>query len=563
QSGLFALELALVRLLAAYGVTPNVVSGHSIGELVAAQVAEVFSLEDACRLVAARGRLMQSLPAGGGMAALEASEAEATELIAGLEDRLSVAALNSPTSLVVSGEAGTVGEIAERWRAEGRRATPLRVRVGFHSPLVEPALAELREVAAAIVYRPPKLPLVSNLTGELAGDEVCSADYWVRHARHAVRFGDGVATMAAAGVSALVEVGPGAQLVALAHESLDSDEIGVVPMLRKGHDEPTALLTGLGELWVRGGTVDWSRSFSGLGSKLVDLPTYAFQREEYWPTAAPALGGPALVGQVPVDHPVLGGSLELAGSEDVVFTGRLAPGSHRWLMDHAVSGLLVVPGTALLELAMGAAGQVGCNRLDELIVEAPLVLPAEPDGGSNGQGSAGGVEVQVRLAAPDDDGRRAVAVHARRGSGEPWVRHASGAVEPADASERRQAAWAGDDGDGWPPPDAATVDVNGLYDAFAGAGLTYGPAFRGVRAAWRRDGEVFAEIVLPDEATAGGDGFGIHPAALDAAQHPLVFLADGDPSVVENGFNARLPFAWSGVVVSSEPTTSVLRVRLA
>jgi polyketide synthase 12 len=564
QSGLFALELALLRLLATYGVTPNVVSGHSIGELVAAHVAEVFSLDDACRLVAARGRLMQALPAGGGMAALEASEAEATEMIAGLEDRLSVAALNSPTSLVVSGEAATVDELTERWRAEGRRATRLRVSVGFHSPLVEPVLAELREVAAAIDYRPPKLPLVSNLTGEFAGDEVCSGDYWVRHARHAVRFGDGIASMANAGVSALVEVGPGAQLVSLAHESLDSDDVGVVPMLRKGHDEPTALLTGLGELWVRGGNVDWSRSFAGLESKLVNLPSYAFQREEYWPTAAPALAGPAVAGLLPVDHPLLGGSLELAGSDDVVFTGRLAPGSHRWLMDHAVSGLLVVPGTALVELASWAAGQVGCNRLDELIVEAPLVLPAEPDRGPNGQGSDGGVEVQVRLAAPDDAGRRAVTVHARRASGESWVRHASGGVAPADASERQQVAWARGDGDGWPPPDAAAVDVDGLYDAFAGAGLTYGPAFRGVRAVWRGDDEVFAEIVLPDEATAGGDGFGIHPAALDAALHPLAFLVDGEPSDGASGeVNARLPFAWSGVVVSSEPTPSVLRVRLS
>jgi acyl transferase domain-containing protein len=435
QAGLFAVEVAMVRLLASCGLRPDVVSGHSIGELVAAHVAGVLTLDDACRLVAARGRLMQVLPDGGAMAALEASETEAVQLLGdALERTVSLAAVNSPTSVVVSGDADVVADVARRWKEAGRRATMLRVNVAFHSPRVEPMLADFRAVAESVELRPPQLALVSNVTGGLAGDEVCDPDYWVRHARGAVRFGDGVVTMAREGVGTLVEVGPDAPLVAVAQENLDGlDDVLCVPTLRRGREEPAALLAGLGQAWARGAAVDWGALLTDLDPRLVDLPTYAFQREHYWP--APAVAGPTdLVGlgQMAVDHPLLGAGVELAGTGSVVFTGRLSLVSHPWLADHAVGGVVVAPGTALVELAVHAGAEVGCGRLDELVVETPLVLPWELDGdaGSGSGSGAGGVDVQVELGAADEDGHRAVTVHARSAAGEPWARHASGSVGP-------------------------------------------------------------------------------------------------------------------------------------
>jgi acyl transferase domain-containing protein/NADPH:quinone reductase-like Zn-dependent oxidoreductase/acyl carrier protein len=604
QAGLFAVEVALVRLLAWCGLRPAVVSGHSIGELAAAHVAGVFSLEDACRLVAARGRLMQALPAGGAMAALEATEGEVTSLLTslGLEGQVEIAALNSPTSVVVSGEADGVDMASAHWSATiGRRATRLRVGIGFHSPLVEPMLAELAEVAAAIDYSPPQLPLVSNVTGGLVTTEVCSADYWIDHARRAVRFGDGIATMVAEGVSTLLEVGPDAQLVALAQETLDevtfgaagagsgvAAEVACVPTMRKGRDEAATFVTSLAQLWAGGTAVDLTPLFADHEPKLVDLPTYAFQHEHYWPTRETAVTDPAQLGLLAVSHPLLGAGVELAGTSGfgtgsgeaggLVFTGRLSLATHPWLADHAVSGVTIMPGTALVEMALHAGLQVGCGQLDELVVEAPMVLPALPDEGHVVDTES--VDLQVELAAPDETGRRAVSIYSRSVTGEPWVRHATGVVAPAAlafaASVPVVWAWgeaAGEGAGAWPPVGAESIDIDDLYDGFSSAGLVYGPAFQGVRAVWQSDDAVFAEVVLPDEAAGPGvDRFGVHPAAFDAALHPLAVLAAATATVADGegaeGPKAMLPFAWTGVTVGapgddeSGPGT-VWRVRLS
>ena len=575
QAGLFAVEVALVRLLEASGLRPDVVSGHSIGELAAAHVAGVFPLEDACRLVAARGRLMQALPTGGAMAALEASEAEASDLIAGLGERVSVAAVNSPSSVVVSGAADVVDDLVARWRAGGRRATRLRVGVAFHSPLVEPALAELGAVAATLDYRSPQLPLVSNVTGGLAGAEVATADYWVRHARRAVRFGDAIGTMVGEGVATLVEIGPDAQLIALAHETLDTldgdrtepRDILCVPTMRKGRDEPAAVVAALAESWTRGLAIDWASLFADRSARLVDLPTYAFQHEHYWPTTTPAVTDPAGLGQIAIDHPLLSAGLELAGSGAVVLTGRVSLASHPWLADHAVLGAVVMPGTALVELVLHSGRQVGCAQLDELVIEAPLVLP-EGLAGASGD-AADGVDLQVELGAPDDAGHRAVTVHARSDPDEPWVRHASGVVAPGGITGSVPAVWSDPDTAAgvWPPPGAEVVDVDALYDGFAALGLTYGPAFRGVQALWRAGDTVLAEVRLPDDAAAedGDEGYGIHPAVFDAALHPLAVLAGVVAGTGDAPRVPRLPFAFTGVVGGSAAPApgGVLRVRLA
>ncbi|GGR28501.1 acyl transferase domain-containing protein [Streptomyces netropsis] len=284
QTALFAVEVALFRLVESFGVTPDFVAGHSIGEVAAAHVAGVFSLEDACRLVAERGRLMQEVADRGAMVAVQATEDEVLPL---LTEKVSIAAVNGPSSVVVSGTEDAVLEIAGRLAADGRKTSRLRVTMAAHSPLMESMLDAFRAVLEGLTFSAPTLPVVSNLTGRIAEpEELCAPEYWVRHVRRAVRFADGITTLHTAGVGVTLELGPGGILSAMARDCLGAADLTVVPALRDDRGEEAALVTALSRLHVIGAPVDWPRMFEGTAAHRVDLPTYAFQHERFWPIGA-------------------------------------------------------------------------------------------------------------------------------------------------------------------------------------------------------------------------------------------------------------------------------------
>ncbi|MCX4545407.1 type I polyketide synthase [Streptomyces sp. NBC_01565] len=540
QPALFAVEVALFRLVESWGVKPDFLSGHSIGEIAAAHVAGVFSLEDACALVAARGRLMQALPSGGVMIAVQASEDEVLPL---LTDRVSIAAVNGPQSVVVAGDEDAAAAVAESF--PDRKAKRLTVSHAFHSPHMDGMLDAFRQEVEGLSFAAPQIPVVSNLTGALVSDEMASAEFWVRHVREAVRFLDGVRALEAAGVTTYVEIGPAGVLSAMAQSCLtdDTDPVAFVPALRKGRSEAATVTSALAEVHARGIAVDWHAFHRDTGAEHVDLPTYAFQREHYWLDAGSLGGDVTTVGLRSADHPLLGASVSLADADGLLLTGRLSLATHPWLGDHRVMGSVLLPGTAFVELALRAGEQVGCDLVDDLTLAAPLVLPEE-----------GGVELQISVAAPDASGRRSVVFHSRddrAADEEPWVRNATAVLtEGADDTP-------GFDLTEWPPAGAEAVSVEGLYEGLSDSGFGYGPAFQGLRAAWRRGEDVFAEVSLDSETEPGAEQFTIHPALLDAVLHAI-----GLGSLVEDTGQGRLPFSWSGVAVHSVGADSV-RVRLS
>ncbi|MFD1498433.1 SDR family NAD(P)-dependent oxidoreductase, partial [Streptosporangium lutulentum] len=532
QPALFAFEVALYRLLESLGVRPRVLIGHSIGEIAAAHVAGVLSLPDAITLVLARGRLMQELPAGGAMVAIAAPEAEVLPALAGLEDRVGLAAINSPAAVVVSGEQQAAERVAAHFAALGYRTRRLRVSHAFHSPLMEPMLERFAQVVEGLSFLTPAdggPVVVSTVTGQpISIEDWAQPQYWVEHVRRPVRFAD---ALGAARADAWVEVGPDAVLTALADACL-TEPATLVALSRKDHDEVAALATGLGRLYVAGAEVDW-RSFFPAATAVVDLPTYAFQHQRYWlDTFTPRSG------LTDLGHPFLTTATELAEGDTVVFSGRLSTHTHPWLTDHTVAGTILLPGTAILELVCQAGRRVGSGMIGELTLETPLVIPARGD-----------LDLQLVIGEPGGSGARPVSLHSRPNEDaatHTWTRHAVGTLV-AERPEPPQ------DLSVWPPVGAVRVDVGDLYDRLADRGFEYGDGFRTLTELWRGGDDIFAKVTLPEPASAGQAGFIVSPALLDGALHTL--HADADTDV------ARLPFSWSGVSLH-DTATQELRVRL-
>jgi acyl transferase domain-containing protein/thioesterase domain-containing protein len=419
----------------------------------------------------------------------------------------------------VSGAEDEVLAIVARF--EGRKSSRLRVSHAFHSPLMDPMLAEFRREISHLTFADPVIPVV--------GGDVSTVDHWVRHVRDTVRFADTVTALTSHGVTRFLEIGPDAALAA----TVDAP---VIPLQRKDRPEETAAVLAIGRLHVAGVSVDWPAFFAGTGARRVDLPTYPFQRKRFWPRATGASGDVAALGQTATRHPLLGAAVTVPETGGLLLTGRVSQRAQPWLAEHTFAGAVLLPGTAFLEMALRAGDEVGCDRVDELTLEAPLLLAPTED-----------TRVQVAVGPADDRGRRTVSVHSGPSApDQPWTRHATGMLAPA-------APFTSAEPGSWPPPEATPVDLAGFHDGLAERGLGYGPSFRGVRAVWRQGDEVFAEVALPEPARADAGEYCVHPALLDAVLQTAAFvpLAGGG-----------LPFSWSGVTLHAEGAATV-RVRLA
>ncbi|MCM3925498.1 SDR family NAD(P)-dependent oxidoreductase, partial [Frankia sp. AiPs1] len=566
QPALFAHEVALFRLLAGWGVRPDAVLGHSVGAIAAAHAVGVLSLADAATMVGARARLMAGLPAGGAMAALSLSAHDTGALLVGVEGTVTIAAVNGPRATVVSGDERAVAEVVRRAAAGGARTRRLPVSHAFHSPLMEPMLAEFHNTVAGLTMSAPTAVFVSDLTGQpVTAATLATADYWVRHAREAVRFAPAVQALYEAGVRGFLELGPDTVLATMAADTLTElstagtdgtdgtddtarvAEFVTLATQRRDRPEPEVLAAALGALHTAGGRVDWATYF-GPGPR-VDLPTYPFQRSRYWldPPATTGDDGLGAAGLDSAQHPLLGATVDLADGAGSVFTGRISLRSHPWLADHQIGGSAVVPATALLGLALHGARVVGAGEVAELTLTAALPVPAR-----------GAVTLQLAVGVADDSGRRPVHIHSRPDGGAGhWTVHARGLLGPDPAGEPLAEPEPGLEPGPWPPAGAEPIDTEAGYDSLARLGYGYGPLFQGLRAGWRRGDELFAEVVLPQEAPYGSAP---HPALLDAALHPLALAgatgetgattpaADSDggpPGPGRDGI--RVPFSWHGV----------------
>ncbi|MFE9610886.1 SDR family NAD(P)-dependent oxidoreductase [Streptomyces sp. NPDC006012] len=559
QPAIFAVEVALYRLLESWGVSPHVVVGHSVGELAAVHVAGVFDLRAAATLVAARAGLMQALPGGGAMLAVQAS---AEAVAADLTDRVALAAVNGPSSVVVSGDAQDVAALGARWREQGLRTSVLRVSHAFHSPHMDPMLERFAELVADVVTgaAEPSVPVVSSVTGEPAGADLFKTTaYWVDQVRNTVRFADAVA-----GIDAgqrrpglvFLEVGPDAVLTPMVTNCLGGrpDAPAAVATLRRSGSDAASLLSGVGQAYSRGVPVDWARVLDRTGTPAVQLPTYAFQRERYWPRPTAVRTDAASMGMTTTEHPLLGAAVGLAGGDEYLFTGRLSLATHPWLSGHMLLGRVVFPGTAMVELALHGGRALGHPVLAELTLARPLVFD-----------DAQAMQVQLRVASSNEDGTRSFAVYSRpqdAPADQRWTEHASGVLVegPQAVDAERLAPLSGS----WPPAGARALPTEGAYESMDDSAVHYGPEFRGMRKVWERDGELFAEIALPAESHAEAAAFGLHPALLDAVFHPVLVapqLIHGDSGEDAGPGQVRMLFSWTRMSIHTLGAHS-LRVRI-
>ena len=543
QPALFAIMVSLAELWKSVGVRPDAVIGHSQGEIAAAYVAGALSLRDAARVVTLRSKLLLALAGRGGMASLACGAEQARELLVPFGDRISIAAINGRSAVVVSGEVAALDELVQQCTDRELRARRIDVDYASHSVDVEAIREQLADVLSGLEPHSSRTAFFSTLTGGLLDTAGLDADYWYRNIRQTVEFDQAVRDACQHGYRTFIECSPHPALIAgiedTFHDCTDSNaEPIVIPTLGRDDGDLRRFLTSAAQAFVSGVGVDWRAVLPG--AEFVDLPTYAFERRRFWLSGDGAALDAAGLGLGASEHALLGAVVELPDSGGVMLTGRLSAASQGWLADHAVDGVVVFPGAGFVELAIRAGDEVGCSAVDELTLQSPLMLSA-----------SGSVAVQVVVGPAEESGQRNVSVFSRADANavSGWMCHATGQLSAGSIEP-------GADLSVWPPEGATPVDVADGYQRLAAHGYEYGPAFQGLTALWRRGDELFAEVTLPD-AAGGAGGFGVHPVLLDAALHAAA-MAHAGGGVAE----IKLPFSWQGVSLHAAGASAV-RARIA
>ena len=524
QPALFATQMALAELWRSWGIQPAVTAGHSLGEYAAAVVSGVFSLEDGLKLVAARGRLMDSLPQTGSMAAIFTTEAEVAERIRSYVDSLSIAVINAPTNIVISGEKEAVEAVLADFEARGVKSRRLAVAQAAHSPLIEPILDEFEAVASSIQFNAPRISLISCTTGQpVSPAEVTSTVYWRRHLRQPVQFARLMETLRNQSQTLFAEIGPHPVLISIGQRLFPSDTGIWVPSLREGFDDERQMLEALGTLFVNGVEIDWLALNGEQPRPKTLLPTYAFDHQRYWVShpkkssngnwAATPGGSSALLG-VRLNSPAL---------EDSVFETTLSAAWPAFLDHHRIYGTALLPSPAYIEMATQAAEKIlgaGLYRISNFTIHEALILPEED------------LRItQIILKQTDSDqlSFRVVSLNEEN----QWKTHASGEIfrQAGQAQERRvSSAWIET------IKDRCQQELNGedFYTQVQSLGLEFGSDFRGLQHIWRRDGEALGLIQLPERLVAEAGKYHIHPAFLDACFHLLGAPLQSD--LLENAY---------------------------
>nr|AXL06585.1 beta-ketoacyl synthase [uncultured bacterium] len=547
QPACFAVMVGLAAVWSSVGVRPDAVIGHSQGEIAAACVSGALSIEDAAKVVALRSQAIAAKLSGrGGMASVALTEEDAVARLAPLADRVEVAAVNSPSSVVVAGDAEALDEALKSLEGQGVRVQRVAVDYASHTRHVEDIRDTLAEALAGIEAQAPAVPFYSTVTGEWITEAgVVGGEYWYRNLRHQVRFGPSVAALSEQRHGIFLEVSAHPVLVQPVSEL---DDVVATGSLRRGDGGLRRLLTSMAELFVRGVAVRWDAVLPAVRGH-VELPTYAFDHQHYWLQSSEQATDATSLGQATTDHPLLSAAVRLPQSDGVVFTSLLSLRTHPWLADHMIGGVVLFPGTGLVELAVRAGDEVGCPVLDELVTQTPVVVPER-----------GGVRIQVAVGGQNENGTRTVEIYSlREDGGEVWTRHATGVLSAGKAAPPSF------DFTAWPPAGAEPVEVADFYDGLTERGYAYGPAFQGVRAVWQRgrddNAEVFAEVALPDEHREDAAAYGLHPALLDAALQTGTVAAAAAAARGEQTGRSVMPFAWNGLALHAVGA-SELRVRL-
>ena len=503
QPALFAVEYAIATMWMNWGVRPTAVMGHSVGEFVAACVAGCIALPDALTLVATRGRLMGALPRDGSMVAVMSDEVRVCELIVPWSAEVSVAAVNGPENIVVSGRTAAIDAIIAAAAAAGISATRLQVSHAFHSHLMDPMLAEFRSVAESISYQSPQIDLISNVTGERLRNAALSANYWCEQVRAPVQFARGMRALSELGCTAFIEAGPHPTLLSLARQTLTDDARLWLPTVRRNADDWTQLLQSVGTLWVHGVAIDWKAFDAGYARSRQVLPRYPFQRERFWVDTAAS--SPA---DVPVGarlHPLIDREVRQAATAHRIFETQLSVARHGYLADHRIFGSILLPSPAVMEIVRAAATRVlgtSVVSISDFSMRRPISIDDERV-----------VTLQLILDEAQDDGSTAFRVAVMTAGDEVWTTVASGAIERRDDAPARRSLPA------LQSTNATAMDVSALYGWMATVELQFGARFRGIAELWNGPDSALARITRPTDVDTSG--YGMHPAVLDACFHVL------------------------------------------